>query len=112
MSVDSTVGFGTAGTLLANFADGTSSTITYDSKSFNQFYGCSGIDRSIDPTQDLLSSSYAYGYSGVGTANVVKVRVTGVLSKLDYAFQGNYNTEVGDIIKPKGLGSNVRKYSQ
>jgi hypothetical protein len=107
MSVDSTVGFGTAGTLLANFDDGTSSTITYDSKSFNQFYGCSGIDRSIDPTQDLLSSSYAYGYSGVGTANVVKVRVTGVLSKLDYAFQGNYNTEVGDIIKPKGLGSNV-----
>jgi hypothetical protein len=107
MSVDSTVGFGTTGTLLANFIDGTSSTINYTSKSLNQFYGCSGVDRTIEPTQDLLSSSYAYGYSGIGTANVVKVRVTGVLSKLDYAFQGNYNSEIGDLIKPKGLGSNV-----
>ena len=107
MSVDSTVGFGTTGTLISNFADGTSSTINYTSKSLTQFYGCSGVDRTIQPTQNLLSSSYAYGYSGVGTANVVKVRVTGVLSKLDYAFDGNYNSEIGDIIKPKGLGSNI-----
>ena len=107
MSVDSTVGFGTTGTLISNFKDGTSSTINYTSKSLTQFFGCSGIDRSIQPSQTLISDACAYGFSGIGTANKVKVRVTGVLSKLDYAFDGNYNSEVGDIIKPKGLGSNI-----
>ena len=43
LTVDSTVGFGTTGTLIANYADGTS-TIKYTSKSLNQFYGCSGVD--------------------------------------------------------------------
>ena len=86
MSVDSTVGFGTTGTLLANFDDGTSNTITYSSKSLNQFFGCEGVSRTIDSTQNLISNVYAYGYSGIGTANVVKVRVTGVLSELDYSF--------------------------
>ena len=106
MSVDSTVGFGTTGTLLVNFDDGTSSTINYSSKSLTQFFGCVGIDRSINPSQNIISDLFAYGYSGVGTANVVKVRVTGVLSKLDYSFDGNLNSEIGDLIQPKGLGTN------
>ncbi len=107
MSVDSTVGFGTTGTLVARFADGTSNTIKYTSKSLNQFFGCSGVDNNIAATQDIVVNSHAYGYSGVGTANVVKVRVTGVLSNLDTDFESNYLSEIGDVIEPKGLGSNT-----
>ncbi len=107
MSVDSTVGFGTTGSLLANFDDGTSNTINYTSKSFNQFFGCSGVDRNIASTQDIAINSYAYGYSGIGTADMVKVRVTGVLSNLNNTFDDNKYSEVGDVIEPKGLGSNT-----
>ena len=105
LTVDSTVGLGTTGTLIANYADGTFNTIPYTSKSFNQFYGCSGIDKNIKPTQDLRLDAFAYGYSGVGTANQVKVRVTGVLSDLECEFDTTYYNESGNTIEPKGLGS-------
>jgi hypothetical protein len=105
LSVDSTVGFGTTGTLIATYADNTFNAIKYTSKSLNQFYGCSGVDKEILPKQDLRLDTYAYGYSGVGTANVVKVRVTGVLSDLNLEFNGSYYNEEGGIIEPKGLGS-------
>ncbi len=106
LMVDSTVGFSTSGSLIANFADGTSNTIKYTSKSLTQFFGCSGIDRNIDSAQNIIVNSYAYGYSGIGTEDIVKVRVTGVLSNLDYNFEDNKSSEIGDIIEPKGLGSN------
>ncbi len=105
LSVDSTVGFGTTGILVANFADGTSNTINYSSKSLTQFFDCKGVDNDLSSTQDLRLDAFAYGYSGVGTANVVKVKVTGVLSNLNLEFDGTYYNEVGNIIEPKGLGS-------
>ena len=105
LTVDSTVGFGTTGILIANYVDGTFNSIKYTSKSLNQFYGCSGVDKDISSTQDLRLDQYAYGYSGIGTADVVKVRVTGVLSNLDLNFNDAYYNEVGNIIEPKGLGS-------
>ena len=105
LSVDSTVGFGTTGTLIASYEDGTFNSITYDSKSLTQFFGCSGVDKSLSPTQDLRLDAFAYGYSGVGTANVVKVRVTGVLADLNVEFDTTYYNEPGSVIEPKGLGS-------
>ena len=105
LSVDSTVGFGTTGVLIANYTDGTFNSIIYTSKSLTQFYGCSGIDKNISPEQDLRLDAFAYGYSGVGTANVVKVRVTGVLSDLECEFDSTYYNQEGNIIEPKGLGS-------
>ena len=46
----------------------TFNTIKYTSKSLNQFYGCSGVDKNIYLKQDLRLDTSAYGYSGVGTA--------------------------------------------
>ena len=104
LTVDSTVGFGTTGVLIANYADGTFNSIKYTSKSLTQFYGCSGVDKNISPEQDLRLDAFAYGYSGLGTANVVKVRVTGVLSDIIPEFDTTYYNEEGSIIEPKGLG--------
>ena len=109
LDVDSTAGFPTSGTLIADYTDGTSSTITYESKTLNQFFGCSGIDRSIDSTQDLRIDSYAYGYSGLSTSNVVKVRVTGVLSDLDL-YPNTFYYEPGDKITTKTLGIGLTSY--
>jgi hypothetical protein len=102
LDVDSTVGFPTTGTLIADYSNGTSSSIVYESKSLNQFFGCSGVDQTINSTQDLRLNTYAYGYSGLSTSNVVKVRITGVLSNLDLPPTNYY--ESGDIIETKSLG--------
>ena len=110
LDVDSTVGFPTSGTLITNYSDGTFSSINYESKSLNQFFGCSGVDRDIEPTQNLRLDSYAYGYSGLSTSDTVKVRVTGVLSDFNIPEQ-TYYYENNDIIEQKCLGIALTSYS-
>ena len=107
LTVDSTVGFGTTGSLVANFADGTSNIINYKSKSLNQFFDCSGVDKNLSSAQDIIINTFAYGFAGIGTADRVTVRITGVLSNLDVSFEDNKYSEIGDVIEPKGLGSNT-----
>ena len=109
LDVDSTVGFSASGSLVVNFDDGDSITITYQSKSLTQFIGCSGITRELSSGQDLIVNDYAYGYAGISTENPVKVRVTGVLS--DIKFLGkSLNFEENDIIKIKSLGKELKDH--
>ena len=106
IDVDSTVGFHTSGTLVTKHSDGISTKITYESKSLTQFYGCSGVTKNIDSQQDLRVDEFAYGYVGVGTSVVCKVRVTGVTEKLNtHSLQ--FSSEVGDVIEPQSLGIGI-----
>ena len=107
LTVDSTVGFGTTGTLIATFADGSTNSIKYEDKSLNQFFKCSGITNNLSTKQNLRLDSFAYGFAGIGTDDVIKVRVTGVLQDLNYNFNTTTYSEVGDVIEPKGLGVNA-----
>ena len=103
LDVDSTVGFPNSGQIIADLPNGTSLTIDYTSKSYTQFYGCSGITQTIESGQNVRVNSYAYGYSGIGTENVVKVRITGVLSDLNVDSDSRYY-ESGDSINIRTLG--------
>ncbi len=107
LDVDSTVGFPKSGSLIADLDNGTSVNITYTSKSYTQFYGCSGIDQVLESGQNLRINSYAYGYSGIGTENVVKVRVTGVLSDLQIDSTTKYY-DTSSKIQIKTLGKDVK----
>ena len=49
INVDSTVGFGTTGTVIS----GANSSINYTSKSINQFFGCSGVDVGIGTADNI-----------------------------------------------------------
>jgi len=110
LDVDSTVGFPNSGTLVVDYSDGTSLTFTYESKTLNQFFGCSGITRTITSGQDIRLDAYAYGYSGLDTSNVVTVRVTGVLSDLEIP-SSTYYYEEGDIVESKTLGIGITDYA-
>ena len=61
LTVDSTVGFGTTGILIANGVNGIN-TITYTDKTINQFLNCTGIGVSIRSTDDLRSDEFIFGY--------------------------------------------------
>jgi hypothetical protein len=103
IDVDSTVGFPTSGSLVATLDNGTDVNIQYGSKTYNQFFECSGIDQSVDIGQLLRYDTYAYGYSGIGTDNPVKVRITGVLSNLNI-LENSYLYDENQTVKIKSLG--------
>ena len=78
IDVDSTVGFGTTGTIIA----GANSNINYTSKSINQFFGCSGVGVGIKTATDLRSDETIFGYENGDLSKRVDLRITGVLSEL------------------------------
>tara|TARA_B100000900_G_scaffold414696_1_gene442094 strand:+ start:2299 stop:15153 length:12855 start_codon:yes stop_codon:yes gene_type:complete len=78
INVDSTVGFGTTGTIIS----GANSEINYTSKSINQFFGCSGIGVGIGTADDIRANETIFGYENGDLSKRIDLRITGVLSEL------------------------------
>ena len=76
ITVDSTIGFPDSGTIISG-----DNTITYTSKSVNQFLGCSGIQNAIAIKDNIRTSEYFFGYENGDVSKEVRIRITGVLSK-------------------------------
>jgi len=79
ITVDSTVGFGTTGTIIS----GINTNINYTSKSVNQFYGCTGIDDQINPTDVIRNDEIYFGYENGDITKKVELRLNGVLSEFN-----------------------------
>ena len=101
ISVDSTVGFGTTGTLISGV-----NTIDYTSKSINQFFGCTGIGVGIHTADSVRSDEYIFGYEDGDLSKRVDLRITGVLSELvtDEAVK---LVNEGEIIFVKNIGEKI-----
>jgi len=106
LDVDSTVGFPQSGTLILNQATDTEFSVTYQEKTLNQFLGCSNITSEIPSQKEVVLDSYAYGRVGISTDNIVKVRITGVLSDLKI-LDKTYYYEKDERIEIESLGSNL-----
>lgn len=103
LTVDSTIGFPESGKLLVKIDDFLTIEINYTSKNYNQFLGCTSTStESLSDGQFLRFDAFAYGYSGIGTENIVKFRVTGVLSSLNSPGDSNYDEN--QKINTKTLG--------
>ena len=102
ISVDSTIGFDDSGTLVID-----SNTITYTTKSINQFFGCSGITSTIPAGSDIRSEKIIYGYENGNENKRVELRVTGVLSELDNE-NDIYLRSVGDVLSVKHIGEKIK----
>jgi hypothetical protein len=102
ITVDSTIGFDEAGTLISG-----SNTITYTDKSINQFFGCTGINAEIISGSDIRSDKIIYGYENGDTSKKVELRVTGVLSDLENQ-NDIYFRSIGDIISIKNIGEKIK----
>ncbi len=114
LDVDSTIGFPNSGELIINFdsnlngVDDVTILVTYTSKVLNQFLGCSGIilpdvlkDSGILEGTEVKINNFAYGFDS--NNEIVKIRITGVVSGID-SFTTNSYYEEGDIINIKTLG--------
>ncbi len=103
INVDSTVGFAKSGSLSVNYANGNSGIVSYQSKSTTQFFDVATVSADINAGTDVRLDAYAYGYSGVGTNNPVKIRIGAVLSDFVSPKETRYFS-VDDTIKVQSLG--------
>jgi len=103
--VDSTVGFPTSGELLVNYGDQTLGVITYESKSLTQFFGCSGVSKTILDTAAVGINTYAYAYDPNGS--LIKLRVTSVLNSTEILGNTRYHYKNDtSVIRTLGVNAN------
>jgi len=105
LDVDSTVGFPESGELYVTYNDNTTGTVTYTSKSYNQFFGCSNISKTILDGSSIAINTFAYGYSP--TNELIKIRVNSVIEDIEIVDDTFYlNAE--ENIQVKTLGVNPK----
>jgi hypothetical protein len=102
ISVDSTIGFPEQGTIISG-----NNTITYSSKSINQFFGCTGITSSILSSADIRSDEIYYSYENGDLRKKVELRLTGVLSKF-VQVSDTLNLDEGQTIAVKNIGDLIK----
>ena len=102
ISVDSTVGFGTSGTLISG-----QNKINYTSKTINQFLGCTGVGVKINTADDIRSEETIFGYENGDLSKRIDLRITGVLSELVPISDVNLVSE-GENIFVKNVGEKIK----
>ena len=102
LDVDSTVGFPNSGELYVTYNDQTRGTISYKSKSINQFFKCSNITGVINDSANIGISTYARDFN-----NTIKVRVTSVIKDFNL-INDTYYLKKGYTSQIKTLGVNSK----
>ena len=108
IDVDSTVGFAHSGNLDVVYSDSTAGIVSYTSKSVNEFFGVSNVVGIISDKSSVGIDTYAYG-TAFGGDDVIKVKVTSILSKLDYP-DNTYSYSRNDTARIKSLGVRDKKF--
>ena len=101
VSVDSTVGFAQTGYVLCGI-----NSITYSSKTVNQFFGCTNIIENIDIGSDLRADETIYGYEDGDLTKRVDLRITGVISDFKTVSDISLVSE-GERIFVKNVGESI-----
>lgn len=107
IDVDSTVGFPPSGELVLDLDNGTQLIVTYQSKTLNQFFECSGINQDIPSGKEVKLNKYVYGFSNKNREQQVRFRITGVLEDLEL-LDVPYLYSKDDTIQIKTLGSDIK----
>ena len=103
ITVDSTIGFGATGTVIA----GVNTSITYTDKTINQFLNCSGINTSIILGSDLIADDKVFGYENGDLTKKVELRLSGVLKEFVPSSNNKLSLE-GETIDIKSVGELIK----
>ena len=104
ITVDTTVGFPTSGSLSLPSA-ATAGIVTYTSKTSNQFLGLSTAVDILNIGDDVRYNNVAYGYSFASNTNKIEVLITGVLKDFPIPDTTFYFNK-GDKVKVGTFGIN------
>ena len=104
MTVDTTVGFPTSGSLSLPTAV-SAGVVTYTSKTANQFLGISTAVDTLSIGDDVRYNNVAYGYSFASGTNKIEVLITGVLKDFPIP-EETYYFNKGDKVRVGTFGIN------
>ena len=107
ITVDSTIGFSTAGQLYIG-----KNVVSYSDKNINQFFGVStpagiGVSVGISTADKIYAESTVFGYENGDLNKKVNLRVTGILSDLEKTDDYTLLLE-GDKIPVRNLGEEIK----
>jgi len=105
ITVDSTIGFSSTGTLkLGNPGDSYFQTVSYGTKSINQFFDVTPpVSTTIPDNSKISAPNIVYGYENGDLTKKVEMRITGVLNEF-VTNQGLQNLDATSSIRVKNLG--------
>ena len=104
ITVDTTVGFPTSGSLSLPTAS-VAGVVTYTSKTSNQFVGLPTAVDVLNIGDDVRYNNVAYGYSFASNTNKIEVLITGVLK--DFTIPDNtFYLNKGDKVRVGAFGVN------
>ena len=102
ISVDSTVGFPAAGTVVCE-----DNIISYENKTLNQFLNCTGVETNIAESSTVRTNDIYFGYEDGDTSKKVEFKILGVLS--EFVQQSDtLDVEEGDTISVSNLGEVIQ----
>ena len=104
ITVDTTVGFPTSGSLSLPTAN-VAGIVTYSGKTTNQFVGLSSAIDTLSIGDDVRYNNVAYGYSFASGTNKIEVLITGVLKDFPIPEETFYFNK-GDKIRVGTFGVN------
>ena len=105
IDVDSTVGFPDTGSLSIFTRNNDELKVSYTSRNVNQFIGISttNISAEISDQTAVRYFNNAFAFTGIGTEDQIKVRMTSTLKDLELK-DPTRSLQVGDTIDVKSLG--------
>ena len=106
-TVDSTVGFGDSGNFYYLNADNRYTLATYTSKSNNQFFGCTGISKTLIESDPIIDTNFIYGYENNDITKICIMRTTGSISGVSDNVNTTKYFDINDTIGVKHLGEKV-----
>ena len=113
IDVDSTVGFGTTGELNFKYIDNTIGVSSYTSKNLTQFFGLTGIGKTILSGSTIGINTFAYGKSVIDQNETIEVRITSVIDSIDLSDENClYNKDDNIKIKTLGIGDTGFKFKE
>ena len=110
LDVDSTIGFATSGDLFVKFNDNTTGVVSYTSKSNNQFFGVTGVNKEIPDSAIIGINTFAYGRSNSNFDETITVRINNVITDCEHpeTYQHGINDTI--LIDTLGVGATTFKY--
>ena len=105
ITVDSTIGFNKTGTFVSE-----NNTISYTSKSINQFFGCTGITSGISTASDIISNDTYVVYENGDLTKPVRFAILNIIDDFTQISE-NVTVSEGDFVTVKNIGNRISNTS-
>jgi len=104
VTVDSTVGFPDSGIFYYQTSEGNYASVEYQSKSYNQFFGCSGLSDPLEESTEIIDDNFIYGNENFDLTQICQMRIIGSIQGLSENSKNSQYFKKGDLISLKYFG--------